>query len=476
MYVRLLSLTLDKDVRLESLTYIHKGAIMNVCKEFLRHSRRDFLRIGGMSLCGVSLLDLLAAQAGPAAGQAPRAKQMICVWLGGGPPHTDMFDMKPDAPADYRGEFKPIPTKTPGLQVCELMPGLAQLSEKYTIIRSVTTMNKPGDHARAPFYWLTGNPRLPSGTAEYPMYGSAVSKFRPGAVDLPTFVTLGIIDVHTINAIGPSFLGPAHSPFILDPTKSGDAISRMLVPQLELPSLERNADLLKAVDGRLRRQDQLDPLVEGLDQHQQTAFNMLRSPKLRQALDLSKEDPKTIDRYTRNKIDKTRYPAGNQLHFLLARRLIETGVPIVHFNLGYWDWHGENFVAGRQQIPMFDAGMSALLQDLSERGLLDSTIVLALGEMGRHPKCGTAKNAGRDHWDYAQFVLAAGGGFKGGNIVGATDKQGSQVTDKFYKIESFGRTLYHLLGIDPDTIVTTRSNRPVKLIAEDAPLIKEAVA
>jgi hypothetical protein len=250
----------------------------------------------------------------------------------------------------------------------------------------------------------------------------------------------------------------------------------MLTPQMELPSLERNADLLRALDGGLRKQEQLDPLIEGLDQHQQTAFNMLRSPKLRQALDLSKEDRKTIERYTKNKLDKTRYPAGNQLHFLLARRLVEAGVPIVHFNLGYWDWHGENFVAGRQQIPMFDAGLSALLQDLSDRGLLDSTIVLALGEMGRHPKCGTQKNAGRDHWDYAQFVLAAGGGFKGGAVVGATDKHGYQVTDKFYKIESFGRTLYHLLGIDADTTVTTRSGRPIKLIAEDAPLIMEAIA
>ncbi len=171
--------------------------------------------------------------------------------------------------------------------------------------------------------------------------------------------------------------------------------------------------------------------------------------------------------YTKNVPAKPRYPAGNVKHFLLARRLVEVGVPVVHFNLGYWDWHGENFVAGRQQIPMLDAGLSTLIEDLDARGLLDSTIVLALGEMGRHPKCGTDKNAGRDHWDYAQFVFAAGGGFRGGNIVGATDKTGAQVTDKFYKIESFGRTLYHLLGIDPDTVVRTPANRPVKLIAED---------
>jgi hypothetical protein len=447
---------------------------MSVRTPFHVPNRRDFLRIGGMSLCGVTMLDVLRAQSAPSK-KASKAKSMICVWMGGGPPHTDMFDMKPDAPADYRGEFKPIKTNVSGIEVCELMPELAKHADKYTIIRSVTTMNRPGDHARAPFYWLTGNPRLPSGTAEYPMYGSTVSKFRPGPEDLPTFVTLGIIDVHTINAIGPSFLGPAHSPFILDPTKTGDAFSKMLTPQMELPLLENNAELLKAVDGKLRQQEQLDPLIEGLDRHQQTAFNMIRSPKLRAALDLSKEDPNTIARYTKNKLDKTRYPSGNQLHFLLARRLIEAGVPIVHFNLGYWDWHGENFVAGRQQIPMFDAGLSSLLQDLSERGLLESTIVLALGEMGRHPKSGTQKNAGRDHWDYAQFVLAAGGGVKGGTIVGATDKTGGQVTDKFYKVESFGRTLYHLLGIDSETIVMTKSNRPVKLITEDVPIIKEAI-
>ncbi len=438
-------------------------------------SRRDFLRIGGLGLCGVGMLDVLRAQSLAETKSAAKAKHMIVCWMGGGPPHIDMFDMKPDAPAEYRGEFKPIQSTVPGLQVCELMPGLAKRAHKYTVLRSVTTENKPGDHARAPLYWLTGNPRLPSGTDEYPMYGTVVSKLRPGPADLPTFATLGIIDVHTINQLATSFLGPAYAPFIFDPTQSKDAISRMLTPQMELPEFQRNADLLKAVDTRLRRLDALDPLVEGLDQYQQTAFNLLRSPKLRQAMDLSREPVKSLERYTNARVPKTRYPSGNTLHFLLARRLVEAGVPVVHFNLGYWDWHGENFVAGRQQIPMFDAGLSALLDDLDERGLLESTIVLALGEMGRHPKCGTNKNAGRDHWDYAQFVLAAGGGFRAGTIVGATDKKAERVTDKFYKVESFGATLYHLLGIDPETIVHTPTKRPVRLIVEDAPIIQEAI-
>src|SRR5436190_2656547 len=437
--------------------------------------RRDFLRIGGASLCGVSLLDVLRANSQAADAPTPKAKQMIVCWMAGGPPHTDMFDMKPDSGTDYKGEFKPIKTNLPGLDVCELMPSLAKIADKYTVIRSITTMNNPGDHSRAPMYWLTGNPRLPSGTEKFPLYGSVISKVRPGPPELPSFTVLGKIDHHINNSIASSYLGPAYSPFIFDPLASKDDIAKMLAPQMELPAFAKQTELLAALDQRLRRQESVDPLIAGVDKYQQTAFDMLRSPKLRAALDLSKESEETIKKYKTGHLEKYRYPSGDPLHFLLARRLIEAGAPIVHFSLGYWDWHGENFVAGRQQIPMFDNALSLLLTELDERGLLDTTIVLALGEMGRKPKCGTEKNAGRDHWDYAQFVLAAGGGFKLGCIVGATDKLGEQVTQNFYKVESFGRTLYHLLGVDADTIVRTQNNRPVKLILEDAPLVKEAL-
>jgi hypothetical protein len=449
---------------------------MNTCPTFRQFHRRSFLQIGGASLCSVGLLDVLRARAQAANAPAPKAKSIIVCWMAGGPPHTDMFDMKPDSPSDYKGEFKPISSNLPGLDVCELMPNLAKVADKYTIIRSITTMNQPGDHSRAPMYWLTGNPRLPSGTPEYPMYGSAISKFRPGPAELPSFAVLGKIDHHINNAIAGSFLGPAFNPFIFDPNEAKDDIAKMLAPQMELPAFAKQAELLKQLDRRLRRQDAVDPLIAGLDAYQQTAFDMLRSPKLREALDLSKESPETIARYKTGHLDKYRYPSGDPLHFLMARRLVEAGVPIVHFSLGYWDWHGENFIAGRQQIPMFDNCLATLLTELDERGLLDSTIVLALGEMGRKPKCGTDAKAGRDHWDYAQFVLAAGGGFKRGCVVGATDKLGEQVTDKFYKVESFGRTLYHLLGIDPETMVRTLNGRPIKLIAEDAPLVQEALA
>lgn len=449
--------------------------MVNSCSTFRQYTRRNFLRIGGASVCGISLLDLLQARCQSAEGLVPKAKQMIVCWMAGGPPHTDMFDMKPESPSEYKGEFKPISSNLDGLQVCELMPQLARQADKYTIIRSVTTMNKPGDHSRAPMYWLTGNPRLPSGTEKYPMYGSVISKLKPGPPELPTFTVLGQIDHHIRNSISSSFLGPAYNPFIFDPLASKDEIAKMLSPRMELPAFTRNAELLKSLDQRLRGLDSVDSLIAGLDRYQQTAFDMLRSPRLRAALDLSQEKPETLARYKHGHLDKYRYPSGDPLHFLLARRLIEAGVPIVHFSLGYWDWHGENFIAGRQQIPMFDSALSALLEDLEQRGLLETTIVLALGEMGRMPKCGTEKNAGRDHWDYAQFVLAAGGGFKRGCIVGKTDKLGEQVTDNFYKVESFGRTLYHLLGIDSDTAFPAQSGRPIRLIAEDAPLIKEAL-
>ena len=372
--------------------------------------RRDFLQIGGLGLCGVSALNLLQAQAASSAKNA-KAKQLVVCWMGGGPPHTDMFDVKPEASEDYRGIFSAIDSKVPGLQVGELLPEMAKRADKYTVIRSVTTMNKPGDHAQAPLYWLTGNPRLTTGSDEYPMYGSVVNHLRPGPAELPTFVVLDEIDVHTHNALSRNFLGSAHSPFVMQPLKDKDAVTKMLTPQLDLPAFTRNTDLLKTLDTRLRRNDSQDEVIAGLDQYQQTAFNLLRSPKLRHALDLSQESAASVERFTRNKPAKARYPIGDPLHFLLARRLIEAGVPVVHFNLGYWDWHGENFTAGKQQIPMFDACLAALLDDLDDRGLLDSTIVLALGEMGRKPKIDKPKEtgAGRDHWDYAQFVIAAPG-------------------------------------------------------------------
>src|SRR5262249_28243393 len=218
------------------------------------------------------------------------------------------------------------------------------------------------------------------------------------------------------------------------------------------PAFEKNAELLKSLDTKLRRLDAQDELISGLDHYQQTAFNLLRSPKLRRALGLSREPAPSLERYRRHHT-KTRYPSRAPLPFLLARRLVEVGVPIVHFNFGYWDWHGDNFTAGKQQIPMLDAALSALLDDLEVRGLLESTIVLALGEMGRKPKIDNPKaaGAGRDHWDYAQFVIAAGGGFTAGNVVGAAHRPGGRGGGQVFQNQSFRRAPVPLRRHHPPT-------------------------
>lgn len=439
----------------------------HACREFRTLGRRDFFRIGGAGLFGLTLPDLLRARSLGAGSSAtsPRADHMIVVWLGGGPPHQDMFDMKPEAPPEIRGEFQPIRTNVPGLEVCELMPRLAKVADKTTILRSVGIKSESWEHGGGQ-YWLTGNPRKTGQTPAYPMYGNVVSKLRPTAQDLPTFVAFGDIDNHAYG-LKHNYLGPAYDPIVMNPTDAADQVRNMLVPPpgLELTDFDGRNGLLKSLDKRFRQAERTDALVSGLDKFQQTALDLLRSPKLREALDLDREDPKSAERYGKS--------WGRRV--LAARRLVEAGVPFVytHFESN-WDHHGGNFTACRSKLPNVDNAVASLIEDLDERGLLDRTIVLLLGEMGRTPKIN--KGAGRDHWGTCQSVLAAGGGFARGTVVGATDAHAAYVTDKYYKVESFGRTIYGLLGIDPDQTLHSTENRPHKLIVEDAPLIREALA
>lgn len=436
------------------------------CRQFQRLGRRDFFRIGGAGLFGLTLTDLLRSRTATAAGRAAKADHMIVVWLGGGPPHQDMFDMKPDAPAEVRGIYNPIPTNVPGMQICELMPRLARIADKYTILRSVGIASEQWEHGGGQ-YWLTGNPRKANATPKFPMYGNVVAKLRPTQQDLPTFVAFGDIDNHAYG-LKHNYLGPTFDPVMINPTDAGDDTRNMLVPPsgLVLDEFDQRNALLKSLDQQLRGSDRVDAAVAGLDKFQQTALDLLRSPKLREALDLTREDPRAAERYGKN-------THGQKV--LAARRLVEAGVPFVytHFESN-WDHHGGNFKACRTKLPNLDNAVASLIEDLDDRGLLDRTIVAVLGEMGRTPKIN--KDAGRDHWGTCQSVLVAGGGFTRGNVVGATDKHAGYVTDKYYKVESFGRTLYHLLGIDPDQVLTSTENRPHKLIVEDSPLIKEAIA
>ncbi len=448
------------------------------CKSFQRLTRRQALQIGGASLFGLTLADFFRIQAAPAR-RAARARQVLLLWLHGGPPHQDLFDMKPDRPTAIRGPFRPIKTTVSGLEVCEHLPNVAKVAHRFSILRSVHSKGYPeaGGH-HAGLSWKTGNPRGLRGTPKYPTFGAVTSKLLPTPKGLPAFVALGDINSHA-PGVRESYLGPAHDPLTIPDDRRYDFTTPMLTPSLEVPDFERNAELVKALDEQARLNDTLGPLIAGLDRHQQKAFDLLRSPKLRQALDLSKEPDRVQERYGCLLPDYRRRGAKRNLEcekVLAARRLLEAGVPFVYVDFAYWDWHnGNGLDKALPHLASFDHAVPALLTDLQERGLLDTTLVLAFGEMGRTPKANLAKY-GREHWAPAQFVFAAGGGIRPGQVVGATDRDGAYVKDREYRIASLGKTIYHLLGLDPDHELPGSDGRPLKLITEDVPLIREVIA
>ena len=435
------------------------------CQQFRRKGvgRRDFFRIGGTSLFGLTMADMLAGRA-HAAAPKPKADHMILVWLGGGPPHQDTFDMKPDAPAEIRGEFKPIKTNVSGIEICELLPRLAKLADKYTLLRSCGIGSERWEHGGGQ-YWLTGNPRKTGSTPAYPMYGNVIAKERAAGGGLPSFVVFGGIPGGT--RMKSQYLGPAYDPLDISVGGGGETMGTLIPPaEMTVEKFNRRESLRTKLDQKLRQQDQADKVIASLDQYQQTAFELLRSPKLRDALDLGKEKPAVVARYGKS----------NQCQKLLAaRRLVEAGVPFVSFQFEVsWDHHGNRFGSCRVNLPNLDSAVASLIEDLDERGLLQRTIVAVLGEMGRTPRIN--KGGGRDHWGKMQSILVAGGGFAGGVAVGATDEHAGYATENYYKVESFGTTLYHLLGIDPGTYFTRLTGQPIRLIEEPAPLIKEALA
>lgn len=436
------------------------------CREYRRLQRRDFLRVGGAGLFGLTFADFFRARA-QAAERQPRARSMILIWLAGGPPHQDMFDMKPDTPPPYGSELRPTRTNVPGIEFCELMPRLAYMADKFSILRSVGIGNERWEHSGG-LYWLTGNPRNQT-TVKFPMYGSVLAKERPAPAGIPSFVAFGTYresgDLHN------NYLGPAYDPMIFQPGEARDEVGAMLVPpaHLDLSALQRRESLLHSLDTQIRRLDAQEHLIAGMDRFQQSAFDMLRSPRLRQAVDPRLFPARLHDRYGRN-------PQGTSA--LAACRLVEAGVPFVFVPWNGWDYHGNVTNACRTSLPILDAMLSSLLQDLHDRGLLETTIVTVLGEMGRnriYKDPAYSGPPGRDHWGTTQFVLVAGGGFRQGMVLGATDRTSLRVIDKYYSPISYGRTLYHLLGIDPEKELFTANGRPVKIISEDAPLIREIV-
>jgi hypothetical protein len=440
---------------------------MNGCRNYRQLHRREFLRVGGAGLFGMTLADFFRAQA--ATKPAGKARQMILLWMYGGPPHQDMFDMKPDTPPPYGSELKQVQSNVPGMEFCELMPRLARNADKFSILRSVGIGTEKWEHSGG-LYWLTGNPRTKD-TVKHPTYGNVMAKEHPPVPGLPTYVSFdrsfGNSDDLPVN-----FLGPAYDPLTFKPGDAKDEVATMLVPpaRLDLPGQQRREDLLKVFDKQLRRLDAAEPLIQGLDQFQQSAFDLLRSPRLRQAIDPKQLELKSMDRYGNNEHGR---------NLLYARRLIEAGVPFVAVPWHGWDLHGSITDSCKRMLPMFDAMLASLLEDLHERGLLETTIVTALGEMGRNKiwkDPAYSGPPGRDHHGTCQFVIVAGGGFKHGMTLGKTDKNAMQVVENFYSPISYGRTLYHLLGIDADKELYTTNGRPIKIIADDAPLIREVLA
>ncbi|MFM9963042.1 MAG: DUF1501 domain-containing protein [Planctomycetaceae bacterium] len=433
-----------------------------------RLDRRSFLQIGSLALGGatLSLPQLLRAeQAAAATGQqTQRHKAVINIFLSGGPPHQDLVDLKPDAPSEIRGEFLPVATNVPGIQICELLPKLAAMTDKLAIIRSL--VGSDGRHAA--FQCQTGRRFANQIAGGWPSMGSNVSKLQ-GAVDpaVPPFVGLApkMITSTWADPGQPGFLGPSHAPFLPNAEGKKD----MVLNGVDADRFGTRKSLLKSFD-TLRRDVDASGMLKGMDKFTEQAFGILTSSKLAEAIDLEREAPKLRDRYGRGS-DK---PAGygdagplNNDYFLLARRLIEAGVRVVTLAYGRWDWHGmphgTNFSNAREHFPMLDTALSALIEDLERRDLLDTTTVLVWGEFGRTPKINP--NGGRDHWPEVACALLAGGGLRTGQVIGSTNRNAEHAKDRPVTFQEVFATLYHSLGIDVNTAtINDLAGRPQYVI------------
>jgi hypothetical protein len=422
--------------------------------------RRDMLRIGSVGLLGLSLSRILALEA--RAGDVPRpdgeirkkAHSVILVWLPGGPATIDMWDLKPAAPAEIRGEFKEIATRVPGTRIVEHLPKLAQVMDRVTLVRSLN--HTIPSHGPATIFMTTGNKPTPA--LSYPALGSVCSKLLSVEAGIPPYVAFNDVRGGTAGQAG--YLGTAFNPFLVEGGGKGGGNLRVRgisLPQgFDLEDLERREKLLKAFDKGLSDLDRNADLVNGLDAFHRKALEILRSSKTRNAFDLGKEPQALRERYTTT-------PFGTGL--LAARRLVEAGVRFVSLSVGGWDTHGQNFNALKtRNLPALDQPLATLIADLDERGQLDSTIVMVAGEFGRTPKIN--KNAGRDHWARSMACLLAGSRFKRGHVHGATDPQGMAPSNLPCTPDDVSATIFHCLGVDPHMELQTQTGRPVQLFRE----------
>ena len=417
-------------------------------------TRRDFIRIGAMGIGGLTMANLLEAEARAGGGSSHTAG--INIFLPGGPPHQDMFDLKMDAPREIRGEFKPISTNVPGLQICEEFPRMARMMDKFTVIRSIVGATGGHDAEQC----MTGRSNRNQPPGGWPSIGSILSKLNgPVKPDMPPFIGLSPKTGH-IQWSDPGkagFLGPAHAAF----RPSAEGKEDMTLNGITLERLSDRKKLLQSFD-QLRRDVDNSGLIEGMDAYNQQAFGMLTSGKLADALDLEKEDVKLRDRYGRGTAKLQADGAPKLLeHFLLARRLVEVGVRCVSLSFSRWDWHGGNFRRARQDFPMLDQGLTALIEDLHQRGLDQDVVVVCWG---------------RDHWPRVSCGLLACGGLKHGQVIGATDRLGGEASERPVTFGEVHATLYHALGIDPNTTTVNDLNgRPHYLVENNSQPLHEVV-
>ncbi len=435
-------------------------------------TRRAWLQAGSLGLLQLGLTDLLAADSTPGGLSGfGKAKACILLFMWGGPSQLDTWDPKPAAPSEIRGEFQTIATTTPGLHICEHFPLLAQQAHRYAVVRSMT--HDDPAHLSSVHHVLTGRlaPRVnsdadPPSRRDWPHVGSVLAKFQPSTSALPPFVTMPWIVSHppAPGGVAPGqnagWMGASHDPFVLtsDPNSpnfsvggAGDAAEETFA------ALHRREALLRQLDRQAGGMTELSQL-------QEKAIALLTSPNAHRAFDLSQEPPRVRDRY------------GRHIHgqcLLLARRLIESGVRLVTVNWhqdhrNFWDTHGDNFNGlKRRLMPPADRGFSALIEDLAERGLLDETLLVWVGEFGRRPQI-TPKNAGREHWPGCYSAVLAGGGIRGGAIYGRSDNRAAYPTENPVRPSDLTATIYHALGVAPDQIIRDREGRPVRLTEGNA--------
>jgi hypothetical protein len=443
--------------------------------------RREFLRAGSLGLYGLTLPQLMQATAAAPPERIARARACILLFMWGGPAHQDTWDMKPTAPEEYRGEFRPIATRVPGLQICEHLPRLAGYTDKLAVVRSVTHDNV--DHTAATHYLLTGRD-VPSRNApaseDWPGYGAIMSYLGRGQGPLPPFVSMMPVVpngaprfVEESHGRGAGWLGPQYGPLRIDadanlPTYNVGEFS--LHADVPSPRVQERHDLLNQLDQQMRSLEQHPQLV-GMNAHYDRAFSILNTGGVASAFDLSQEPDRVRDRYGRNIHGQA---------VLQARRLVEAGVPLITVfwqNDGitnvsvYWDTHNRNFIDLRERLcPVTDQAFSALLEDLDQRGMLDETLVVWTGEFGRTPRVGQsvpggagAGRDGRDHWAGVFPTVLAGGGIRGGVVHGSSDRYAAYPATEPTRPADIAATIYHCLGIDPHLQIRDRLNRPVTL-------------